>query len=425
MSDNSNTGVPEDEKETHDLLALLYPDDGAEDLDSEFISDEELGGMQSLRSLFKDLPDEEPSDAVTNKLMALAAQHAPVPAKESKGVFAWFSDLFMPIALHPGMAAAATLVLVVGVAGTLYVKGEAKMAQPDVESRAEAPADTAAEEPASATAPEERDFGAVTAPGDVGAEAADGTLQLDDLDERNEPSEDPAVIAPKAEGRVGNSSAIGGLLNEKAADADKSDFKPAPKKTNRAGAIGASATGSAYENAQGADGDSSAGRRVKDIVEAPSSPPSSSPRSSSPRSSSPRSSSPSSNAPLNDAPADAEPAREQERTKRGSAKPKPVVTTKPSSTPPPPPRVVPASRDEQEESDDDEDAPSSQRKADKKKEVPSESVKLHNQAIAAAKSGNCQRVLSLGAQIRKLDSSYYDRTFLSDSRLTACRQSKK
>ena len=418
MSDNSNTGVPEDEKETHDLLALLYPDDGVEKFDSEFISDEELGGMQSLRSLFKDLPDEEPSDAVTNKLMALAAQHAPVPARESKGVFAWFSDLFMPIVLHPGMAAAATLVLVVGVAGTLYVKGEAKMAQPSVASRAEAPADTAAAEPTSAAAPEESDrddFGGANAPGaEVTEAAADGTLKLDDsLDQNARPSEDPAAIAPEAAGRAGKSSVVGGLLNEKAAESDKSDVKPAPKKnrgrtSNFGNGMGeGTATGSSIGSAQGAGGDST--RRVKDIVELPSSPRSASP------------------AKAQDAPADAEPAREQEveRARRSSAKPKPVVT-KPSSTPPPsPPSAVPDSRDEQEESDDDEDAPSSKRKVEKKKEAPSASVKLHNQAIAAAKSGDCQRVLSLGAQIRKLDSSYYDRTFLSDSRLTACRQSKK
>ena len=51
-------------------------------------------------------------------------------------------------------------------------------------------------------------------------------------------------------------------------------------------------------------------------------------------------------------------------------------------------------------------------------------AKLHKQAIAAAKRGECSKVKSIGQQIRGLSSAYYDRSFLSDKSLRACLSSK-
>lgn len=418
MADNSNTGVPEDEKETNDLLALLYSEDGFDDLDSELVSDDELGGMQSLRSLFKDLPDEEPSDAVSNKLMALAAQHAPKPVTESRGFFAWFSDTFMPVMTHPGMAAAATLVLVVGVAGTLYVKGEAKMAQPNVESRAEAPSDS----PASSLAPSSS---APTGPGSSAPEATAATKELNlnqdsfdgvaaegtetssiaternkskeaaqDGEKREAPSEDPAAIGD------GSRGALGGLLKDSEAEFKSSSATGSKNRgastrdSSLSDRIGEVSTGSAKGFGGGGD---SAGRRVKDIVDAP--PPASAPAPSP--------------EPAPVVTTDSAPAR------KAAPKPK-LVKKKPSSrpsSPPPPPRTAADSG----EDDDLDEEEAEQSKADKKQSA-SESVRLHNLAIAAAKREDCTRVVSLGNQIRKIDSAYYDRTFLSDSRLTECRK---
>lgn len=384
MSDNSNTGMPEDEKETSDLLALLYPEDG-EASNSEFVSDE-LSGMQGLRSLFKDLPDEEPSDAVTNKLMALAAQHAPKPVEESKGFFAWFSDLFTPLVTHPGLAAAATLVLVVGVAGTLYVKGEAKMAKPEVASRAEAPeraissSETASEfdKRSSDSKPEE------APPTEIATEQKTESIDSVADDELQEaPKADSATTPPGGSNAVSQDIAPeqeGKRKFKAAADS------PLGGRTSKSlnGTLGAS-TGSGYGAAKSSA--ASTARRVKDIVDAPS--PEPKPERTTAQ------------------------AESVKRPARAKPNPKKPSATKPS--PPPPPRSAPVLGDEV-----DEDVAEAQ---EKNKKNSSESVKLHNQAVAAAKRGNCKRVLSLGKQIRNLDSSYYDRTFLSDSRLTACRQS--
>lgn len=59
----------------------------------------------------------EPPQSISALLMQEAARRAPKPADEQAGWFARFVRSFM---MHPAMAAAATLVLVVGVAGALY-----------------------------------------------------------------------------------------------------------------------------------------------------------------------------------------------------------------------------------------------------------------------------------------------------------------
>jgi hypothetical protein len=54
-------------------------------------------------------------------------------------VLAWLADLFNPIARHPAATAVATLVVVAGVAGALYVRGEHKVAEPTAGSAADTP----------------------------------------------------------------------------------------------------------------------------------------------------------------------------------------------------------------------------------------------------------------------------------------------
>lgn len=61
----------------------------------------------------------EPPQSVSALLLQEAARRAPKPPRESAGWFQWFTRSFL---MHPAMAAAAMLVLVVGVAGTIYVR---------------------------------------------------------------------------------------------------------------------------------------------------------------------------------------------------------------------------------------------------------------------------------------------------------------
>jgi hypothetical protein len=122
------------------LLDLLYgelDDVDAEQAKRELDGDDELAGelegLTHMRSLFADLPDEEPPQAISAKLLQAAAAHAPKPAKaaaQSGGFWAWLSGLFKPIVHYPGLAAIASLVLVVGIAGTLYMSGKGRTTEP-------------------------------------------------------------------------------------------------------------------------------------------------------------------------------------------------------------------------------------------------------------------------------------------------------
>src|ERR1043166_8735368 len=102
----------------------------------------------------------DPPQGISALLLREASRRAPRPAPATEGWFQRFVRAFMA---HPAMAAAAMLVLVVGVAGTLYLRGGDHFASPkldvspgaagamdDTRGRAEVPAAAPA-----ATAPPE------------------------------------------------------------------------------------------------------------------------------------------------------------------------------------------------------------------------------------------------------------------------------
>jgi len=106
----------------------------------------ELEAMKRTRAALRDLPEAEPPASITAILMHEAARKAPTavavePAGGGgrRGLFGWLSGLFMPISQHPAAAALATLVLVAGVAGALYVRGEHRVAEPRTDSAAPPP----------------------------------------------------------------------------------------------------------------------------------------------------------------------------------------------------------------------------------------------------------------------------------------------
>ncbi len=148
MSNESDTGPAMDDKETSSLLALLYPDEEVEkSAPADDSAPAELEGMLGLRSLFAAMPEEEPPDAISNKLLAMAAQHAPTPKvaqREKPGLWARISGFLMPMGTNPGLMAAASLALVAGVAGTLYYKGGLQMTEPTTSSKGPEPTASAA-----------------------------------------------------------------------------------------------------------------------------------------------------------------------------------------------------------------------------------------------------------------------------------------
>jgi hypothetical protein len=133
----------------------------------------ELEALSRIRSILRELPDEEPPEALSTKLLHAAAAEvagnratvAPGSIGEERpSVWDRLRRLFMPLVMHPGLAAAASVILIGGVAGMLYMSNNLKPASPvarEAEQAAPAPrADQA--ELAGATTPAaaaEPDFG--------------------------------------------------------------------------------------------------------------------------------------------------------------------------------------------------------------------------------------------------------------------------
>jgi anti-sigma factor RsiW len=77
----------------------------------------------------------EPPQAISAMLLQEAHRRAPKPAREREEKEGWFARLARSFLMHPAMAAAAMLVLVLGVAGTLYMaKGNDESAFKQAES---------------------------------------------------------------------------------------------------------------------------------------------------------------------------------------------------------------------------------------------------------------------------------------------------
>lgn len=96
----------------------------------------EASALQRTRAAFRDLSPVDPPLAVSAILMHEAARRAPAvaaatpprTAEAEDGFWARVRSWFRPIILHPAAAAVAMLVLIAGVAGTLYVRHGDEMA---------------------------------------------------------------------------------------------------------------------------------------------------------------------------------------------------------------------------------------------------------------------------------------------------------
>lgn len=111
---------------------------------------------RQARARFGGLDELEPPAAISAKLMHEAARRVPVAPQrahagqsdEEAAPWGWFFGLMRPLAAHPGLAAAASFVLLVGVAGSLYWTGKHRFAEPTLADRVAATSPTAAESPA-------------------------------------------------------------------------------------------------------------------------------------------------------------------------------------------------------------------------------------------------------------------------------------
>jgi hypothetical protein len=127
-----------------------------------------LDGLKSARQAVRDSRifdvQAEPPQAISALLLQEAHRRAPRRAIRDDGKDSWLARFLRSFVMHPAMAAAATLVLVLGVAGTLYVtKGGPEIAdkakempEAAAETKAPAPTVTAATAPPADTTVEQR-----------------------------------------------------------------------------------------------------------------------------------------------------------------------------------------------------------------------------------------------------------------------------
>ena len=99
----------------------------------------EQAAFSRTRELVSALPTQEPPSSLTAMLVREAALSAKpttavAPEPTSGGFGAWLSKLFAPL-MHPAAAAVATLVLVIGVGGLIYInQGDDQFAEPTTSS---------------------------------------------------------------------------------------------------------------------------------------------------------------------------------------------------------------------------------------------------------------------------------------------------
>ena len=366
------------------LVELLYGEvsgDEAEAARAVVASDSKLAAdgeaYRGLRELMRELPDEEPPAAISAQLLHAAATQAPAPVAAKvvadAGLWASIKGFFAPIIMHPAMAAAATLVLVAGVAGTLYLRGEVEVSQPVVPSSATAPA--AAEQRASTPADQpglaqdivtlssgDEDEGIVdvrlegsTLPGSAPAESHTQAAGPSKGRPMKKPARDPAPNGKLDLRERGEGEKRAVEKPEPTPPADEAK-KPADntrdtvvvgeknKRKDEINGLGGSA-GGGYGDGEDIGAD--------DEAEAPAPP--------------------------------SEPG------------PAPAVTT--------------------------DKAPS--KKESESSSRRSELEELHARAVRAAGKGECATVASLGERIRKLDRAYYDKVFARDSKLAVCSKQKR
>lgn len=346
-----------------ELLDLLYgegDDTAAARVQGDEALAAELEGFRQVRALYASLPEEDPPAALSAQLLAAAAEQAEAAARPGlvERLRAWLA----PIAQHPGLAAAASLLLVAGVAGALYVTGGAELAPTG--ARSKAPAPETAPAPASAAgepAPlaETRGGGAqeLAASEEAGAEAAADVGDVDkDRDEaearRTRGSGGRPPGNPRRSRRSADRGVVGGSIADEGSGAGALQVDRRPPAPPRQSA-GTTATTTS---------DAPAERR--EAQASPSAPP----------------------------PA-AEPARSEASAPAGAG----------------PAKRAPARK-----------AAKNQEQPAPRQESAGEAAALHRRAREAAGAGECATVVALGRRIRKLDPSYHTKVFVRDDALRDC-----
>lgn len=104
----------------------------------------EAEALQQTRLAFEEFPQAEPPSA----MMAMVMHQAATEVQPKAGLWSTIAGFFQPIVLHPAASAMATLVLLAGVAGALYVRNGDMRAEQSAKSSSIAPSTSTASRPA-------------------------------------------------------------------------------------------------------------------------------------------------------------------------------------------------------------------------------------------------------------------------------------
>ena len=395
-----------------DLLDLLYAEEadggGAGEGPAEGLAEadrRELERLRELRGVLREVREaSEAEPPALDDVMAAARERATKASTSTAGaagggLWARVRGWFQVMAAHPAMAAAATVVLVAGTAGVLYVNGHGSAAPEATAPAAAQTRSSAVDLPGGGRGPAGGDEGetgasreieeAVTAPGTgaaqgsgsaavSGSAAADNGLDLD-TDQREEQDN----VAPKQSERpapthhhrahrpAGQHGAIGGARFEDTTGTEAGG-----------GADGWSGGGGAGAGEKG----TSASDQVAPTPAIPPPPP----------------------PPAPTPPAAAGPARRPV--------PPPVTTTSTTRAPEPAPardRPAPAAPSAPPADEAPAEASRPPEKEDKAN-ATARAARLTQEARAAAKQKDCTKVRSLASRVRALDLGYYRARFAPD-----------
>jgi hypothetical protein len=363
-------------RDADQVMDLLYEEDSA----AATAGDTEVVRLRELRGVmreFRDATDAEPSGNMAI-LMAAARARRPEPA----GLWARLGRWFSAVAMHPALAAAATVVVVGGVAGALYVRGRGGVVEPTAE---QAPPSVATGQ-GSMPAPDRAPTSAMT-PGGEKAGSGSGSaavfetaevqpkVQVEDTGRGGPSAADPMpAIAPHAPGHPH------GTAPAKPAPAvgDTGGAKPdnfAPESDDADGVIAGEQAATRFADRQGVASDEA----------------------------------------KNQASGAAAPSEAPVVAAQGASPPPPPRA--PAPTTPPMPTSMPGGSA---------GAGGGGTSVDKPKKAPAppkgtkEAAALTDQARVAARRRDCKTVGALAGRVRVLDSAYYRDNFAPDGDIKQC-----
>jgi len=322
----------------------------------------------------------DPPQSVSAMLLQEAARRAPKKVAQRDEHESWFARFMRSFVAHPAMAAAAMLVIVVGVAGTMYLRKGDQFADKTVESRPN-----------------------VTAMSPAAGSASANTVAGDQVAAETE--------AKQLQQQAGSGSGYQvGLAGD--GDDESAINRAKGAKNDSEGKLGraeSSGSGSSYIEVRPAT------REPKELPD---------PGKPAKKSSAPAPKKPLANKPGASADSDGFGGGAAGASKPADPAPSPenqAPQAAPAPPPPPPTGGAPAKTGEKAKLEDTRTAPKSDPKPEPKADNTQVVRDLHARLVTQAKAGNCREAASLAIEISNRSRAYYIANVENDRSLKSCK----